>query len=306
MIDIVRDICDEYAEQGFDLTLRQLYYQCVSRGYIPNNDKEYGKLGDLVNDARLAGELDWNHIVDRGRNLQSYSHWRDASHGIQSIAEQFAIDKWRTQDNRVEVWVEKEALIGVVEHACEPLDVAHFACKGYVSQSEMWAAAQRMSSYCKRGYAPHIIHLGDHDPSGIDMSRDIQDRLNLFMEDTRYPSDEEVADGERGVDEVWPQVKVHRIALNMDQVREYDPPPNPAKITDSRAVSYIDRFGQSSWELDALNPTILNDLITDAVTELRDERRWNNAVKEERQTIEALTKASKNWHTVERFVQGLS
>lgn len=293
VIDTARSICEEYAAQGFDLTLRQLYYQMVSRDFIPNNDKEYDKLGSIVNDARLAGLLDWDYIVDRGRNVRQNSHWDDAADGINSIANQFQIDKWAGQDNRVEVWVEKEALIGVIEHVCGPLDVPFFACKGYVSQSEMWGAAQRLLRISHGGYRPHIIHLGDHDPSGIDMSRDIQDRLHLFMRPFlrhEYGAEDE-------------GVMVHRIALNIEQVHEYDPPPNPAKMSDSRAPDYVANFGEYSWELDALNPATLAGIITEAVTALRNKREWDYRCSQEAAMIAGLQGAAERWEDIERFLR---
>jgi hypothetical protein len=108
-------ICTEYQAQGYDLTLRQLYYQFVARGYIPNKDTEYKRLGSIINDARLAGQLDWDFIVDRTRNLRTLGHWDDPSDIVDSAAESFRVDKWSTQPTRIEVWIEKDALVGVLD-----------------------------------------------------------------------------------------------------------------------------------------------------------------------------------------------
>jgi len=251
VIEKANTIINEWQARGFDLTLRQLYYQFVARGWMPNSDSEYNKLGNTIRDARMAGLVDWRAIVDRTRNV---SHPRWETEGIEGRFNSFSIslkyDHWAGQENRVEIWVEKEALIGIVEQAAQGLDVATFACRGYTSASEMWEAGQRLLRYRVRGQEPVILHLGDHDPSGIDMSRDIEDRLATFM--ARPP-------------------EFKRLALNMDQVRQYDPPPNPAKITDSRANSYIAEYGYESWELDALDPTVITDLIRDSVLEYRDD-----------------------------------
>lgn len=243
-IQLAIGIVDEYEADGYDLTLRQLYYQLVARGFIPNNDKSYKRIGNLINDARLAGLIDWFAITDRTRSMHKNSHWDNPAQIIRASIRQYAIDTRETQPNYIEVWVEKEALVDVVGKACRTLDVPFFACRGYVSQSEMWAASRRFADD-KYNY---IIHLGDHDPSGVDMTRDIQDRMGVFGAD----------------------VEVRRIALNFDQVEQYSPPPNPAKITDSRANSYIARYGAESWELDALNPSILKRLIEDEVNALTD------------------------------------
>ena len=281
LIAIANNIIDEYAAQGFDLTLRQLYYQLVARGYIENSERSYKNVGSTIDDARLAGLIDWNRIVDRTRNLRSNGHFNDPAHIMKAAATSFQIDKWSRQPHRVEVWVEKDALIGVVEVAARRLDVPYFACRGYTSQSEMWAAAQRLRTWRRRGQTPVILYLGDHDPSGIDMTRDVLDRMMLF------------AGG----------MQVERLALNWDQVEMYNPPPNPAKLTDSRAEGYIARFGMSSWELDALDPTTIAGLIETAVMSFRDEDLWDEAVDEEQEGIRLLTEASDRWEDVAEFLE---
>jgi hypothetical protein len=233
------EIIDAYHAQGYDLTLRQLYYQFVSRDLIKNNIKEYNRLGNIINDARLNGDIDWNAIVDRTRNLQSLSHWETPGGVIDSAAASYQIDRWKDQPNRVEVWIEKEALAGVFERACQKWDTAFFSCRGYTSQSEMWRAAMRLRSYERKGQDTTILHFGDHDPSGIDMTRDIQDRLALF----------------------GAQTTIQRVALNFDQIEQYNPPPNPAKMSDSRFQAYADQYGDESWELDALDPATLSGLV---------------------------------------------
>ena len=205
-LDIIQqanDIIEEYIDQGFQLTLRQLYYQFVARAIIANKQTEYKRLASIISDARLAGRIDWKAIVDRTRNMQQNSHWDSPSDIINACANSYQIDKWHGQPNRVEVWIEKDALIGVIENVCQRNDVAYFSCRGYTSQSEMWSASQRLIEYeTEFGQETYILHLGDHDPSGIDMTRDIQDRLRLFNAET----------------------VVNRIALNMDQIKQYNPP----------------------------------------------------------------------------------
>lgn len=259
VVEQANQIIEEYRAQGFDLTLRQLYYQFVSRALIPNQQREYKRLGSIINDARLAGLVSWEAIVDRTRNLQALSHWDGPRQIVEACATQFRLDKWATQDYRVEVWIEKDALTGVIEGACNELQVPYFSCRGYTSQSEMWAAAMRLKRYRRDGQQPVIIHLGDHDPSGIDMTRDIDDRIKLFMGGA----------------------KVNRIALNMDQVEKYQPPPNPAKLTDSRCEGYMRIHGDESWELDALDPKVIDSLIRKTVKKFMDKARWNELVERE-------------------------
>jgi hypothetical protein len=266
----------KYEAAGYDMTLRQLYYQLVAADEIPNTPASYNNLGSLVNDARLAGLIDWDLLVDRTRNLQSIGHWESPSSIMAAVASQYATDKWSSQSYRPEVWIEKEALAGVFERICNELDVPFFACRGYTSQSEMWRAARRLASYERNGQSPIILHFGDHDPSGVDMTRDIIDRLALFMGG----------------------VEVNRLALNMDQVDLYAPPPNPAKITDSRATVYIQKFGRESWELDALEPDVLADLVREAITNLLDPAEWQTAVDLETKDRETLQAISTNFRDV--------
>ena len=251
LIDKINAVIEEYEAQGYSLTLRQCYYQLVARGIIPNNERSYKNTGNLINDARLAGLIDWYAIEDRTRNLKRLSYWDNPKSIIESASHQYRKDIWENQEYYVEVWVEKEALANVVGRVANELDVPYFCCRGYVSQSEMWSASQRFISKQEEDKYCVIIHLGDHDPSGIDMSRDIEERLMLF-----------------GVD---PSMFLfRRIALNMDQIETFNPPPNPAKLTDSRCGKYISKFGYESWELDALEPKVIHDLITSNVTEFWD------------------------------------
>lgn len=267
----------DYHAQGYSLTLRQVYYQMVARDIIPNNQRSYKNLGNLINDARLAGLIDWNAIEDRTRNLRGNSHWETPGEVVSSAAYSYHLDHWEGQDNYVEVWVEKDALIGIVGQICKRLDVNHFSCRGYVSQSEMWGAGRRLKQRYDAGQNVVLLHLGDHDPSGKDMSRDIVDRLGLF-----------------GIEEV----EFHRLALNMNQIEQYNPPPNPAKLTDSRAAGYIYQFGPESWELDALEPQVISDLIKKHVSRFRDESVYKTVERRENHEKDLLKELAHYWPNV--------
>lgn len=280
-------ICADYARQGYDLTLRQLYYQFVARGLIANNQQSYNNLGSVINRARLAGLLDWNYIVDRTRSLRGTSHWDTPGDIIDASARSFRLDKWENQPTRVEVWVEKEALAGVVEQVGRQHDIDYFSCRGYVSQSELWAAGQRFQRYLINDQNVTVLHLGDHDPSGIDMTRDMRDRLTQFI---GWRADE--------------GLEIRRIALNMDQVREYNPPPNPAKLTDSRATDYIEQHGDQSWELDALDPATLSALITSHVESIVDQPLYDEAAEREAEHRRDLAVASSRWDEVASYLNG--
>lgn len=276
------NIIVDYQAQGYVLTLRQLFYQFVSRALLENTESNYNRLGSIINDARLAGLVDWEVIEDRTRGIEETSHWNDPSDIIESAAKSYHMDKWDGQVHRVECWIEKEALAGVFSGACEELDIPYLACRGYVSQSEMWRAANRLKKHEKNGCKTHILHFGDHDPSGIDMTRDIEDRLRIFGCDTT----------------------VERLALNFDQVEKHKPPPNPAKTTDSRFQSYLSKFGSESWELDALEPKLLTSLIKTSTTYYRNEKLWTKMRKLEEKGRSLLDKASARWEEVADLLEG--
>jgi len=285
VIDQANTIIAEYAAQGYDLTLRQLYYQFVSRDYIPNNQKAYNRLGDIVSKGRRAGMIDWNAIIDRTRNLQRESTWDRPADIVKAVAEQFMYDRWEKQSTYVECWFEKDALMGVFERIATEFRVPYFSCRGYTSDSEVWAAARRLRQQSTlHGKEIVILHFGDHDPSGLDMTRDIGDRLRLF--------------GAKDID-------VRRLALNMDQVEQYEPPPNPAKLTDSRFEQYAAEFGDESWELDALDPTTLHDLVRAELETIIDDDQWQEDTEREETAREELTLISDNYTEVVGFVNDL-
>ncbi len=277
LVETANAIITEYAAQGYQMTLRQLYYQFVARDVIENTTQSSKRLGGIISDARLAGMIDWSAIEDRTRNLAGNSHWNNPCEIVESASRSYGIDCWVGQEFRCEVWVEKEALAGVVARPSKQWDLDYFSCRGYVSQSEMWSAAMRLQGYIRDGQAPIVIYLGDHDPSGLDMTRDITDRLALFV----------------GTD-----VMVNRIALNWDQIEQYNPPPNPAKSTDSRYRAYNEKYGGESWELDALEPRVIEDLINDAVAEVVE----MDALEKRREQQESergdLEFAAENWSKI--------
>lgn len=286
---------------GYDVTLRQVYYQFVARDLFPedrrfslvdakwvrdpsgtkNAEPNYKWLGCILGEARMRGVMDWEDMVDRTRDRESNLHFDNPAHRIQSAMATHRIDLWEGQAYRPEVWVEKDALVGVVAVACRRLDIPWFSCRGYTSLSSIWEGAQALKVFADDGVIPVILHIGDHDPSGIDMSRDIEDRVRMFMGDS------------------GDTLEFKRLALNMDQIRRLKPPPSPAKPGDSRTKKYKARFGTSdSWELDALTPRQLDDLITDAVNAIRDEKEFAKRTALQKRERALLKAASDRWEDI--------
>lgn len=250
-IDQANSIIEEYMSAGYRMTLRQLYYQFVSRDLFANIEKNYRSLAKTISNGRLAGLIDWDAIEDRGRVPDMPSQWKSIDALLKTAIKQFRLPRWNTQPTYAELWVEKQALAGVLAPLAYEFHVPLMVNKGYSSQSAMFESAQRFLRYDK---PKHLFYLGDLDPSGEDMVRDIRDRLYMF-----------------GVDDL----EVTKVALTMKQVKEYDPPPNPTKITDPRAAWFIEQYGDSCWEVDALPPPTLEALIRDAFNGIIDREEMN-------------------------------
>jgi hypothetical protein len=284
MIMTVNAILTEYIEAGYDLSLRQLYYQLVSRNIVENTERSYKNVGNLVSDARMAGLIDWNIIKDRGREMISNPHWDSPSQILQSCATQYRVDRWGNQPCYVEVMVEKQALEGVLIPVCSEWDIPFTANKGYSSSSAMYEASKRFLERAQEGKELYILYLGDHDPSGIDMTRDVDDRLELFLNTSMGLHANEGR-----------LISVKRLALNMNQVEELNPPENPAKITDSRAPEYIKRFGDSSWELDAIEPKQLAGIVSSAIESIVDDNAWKKSGALQDEGRKYIAKMAKNY-----------
>ena len=259
-LEIINNILEEYANDGYVLTLRQLYYQLVSKDIIPNNDKEYAKLSNILKKGRMAGIVDWSAIEDRVR-VPKIPYWvHNVKDAIKDTIEQYRIDRMKGQKRKIEIWVEKDALSNVLYRVSSKYHIRLMVNRGYSSVSAMYDAYNRFNN------GDVILYFGDHDPSGMDMIRDIKERLLEF-----------------GLD-----INVKPIALTMEQIKQFNPPPNPAKITDPRAKWYIQKYGKTSWELDALPPKELIRLAEEAVNEIIDIDLYNEILKEEQRGIAEL------------------
>jgi hypothetical protein len=244
-------------ERGYDLSLRQLHYQLVGRGHV-NTKAAYESLGDLVANARMAGYIDWNSITDRTRVLQNKQYLYHGEldiniiEAVKSRIERcFSTQLWSKQPYYIEVWVEKDALIDVIGKAAKEAGTPYFACKGNPSVDALHDAAMRFKRMQEdEDKICRVVYCGDHDPSGINIPRSIAGYMKEFRVD----------------------VTIERIALNLDQIRALNLPPNTAKEADKLYKRYVAEFGiKESWEIDALPPQYIHKLITDSVNTYFDE-----------------------------------
>lgn len=259
---------------NYRLTLRQLYYQLVSRNVVPNTERSYQNLSALVTRARLAGLMDWEAIEDRVRQPDNPPEWDSIQELVEGALGAYRLPRWEGQDYYCELWVEKDALASVLKPLARQYHVTLMVNRGYSSASAMKESAERFreQQYDHDEENLMLFYLGDLDPSGEDMVRDIRVRMEEF-----------------GV-----YLDVEKIALTYDQVQQYKPPPNPAKVTDPRAADFIARYGRSSWEVDALAPSVLEQIITDAIEGVLDISRMNEVIAREDEDKEKLTEAVSN------------
>lgn len=299
-IDQANDILAEYAGMGFPaMTVRQIYYQMVARDMIENTLQSYKRIVSLLTNARESGLVDWESIEDRTRRMVNRYYLDDLKDAVSDAKRTYLNNLWENQPWFVLVMVEKEALAGVIDDICTRLYIPWTANRGYPSESHAYRMGKRLASEAASGKKVLVLHLGDLDPSGWDMTRDIAAKMARFGDSTidlaPFERDDWKSKDEDDyfMDMGANEIEVQRVALNKDQIEQYKPPPNPAKSTDSRHGFYTSRFGSQSWELDALAPPVLRSLIEEAVDAVKDQDLWDEDMKSQetdREALEGLTR----------------
>lgn len=277
VIKQANSIIDEYHALGYRLTLRQIHYQFVARDWYDNTFANYKRLGVILDHARKAGLVDWDGIEDSTRILRRIGVWTSPESAIARLQRQFKLDPWEEQPTkrRIEVWVEKDAALSIIRPTCDDLRVSYFSCRGYSSSSGLYEAGKRLAAYRDAGYETLVLYAGDHDPSGIQMGEVTAERLELYGHGS---------------------IPFRRIALTLDQVNEYKPPDNFAKETDSRYHQYVERFGREEcWELDALRPNTVDELIRAEIEPLIDRKAWDKTMEDEQEHLATLGEIISDW-----------
>lgn len=282
-------LIEEYEAMGLKFTARQMYYAFVSDNVIENTFREYKNFCELLKDARLSGHIDWDGIEDRTRELEEYTMWDSPQASLENTIRNYIEDAWADQPAYVEVWIEKSALMGVLYKPCWEYRLPFMSCRGYSSVSQIYVAAQRFKAKMEEGKKGIILHLGDHDPSGVDMSRDNTVRLDLLSDDCG--------------------IELRRIALNPDQIDQYKLPSQPAKKEDVRLRGYAEAHGHKlAWELDALKPDILMEIVSTAVKPIIDWEKWDAHMEREQQSrdyIKRTWQTGREWAPFKGWVDGL-
>jgi len=272
-LDKVNEIIDDFDKMGHNLTLRQLYYQLVGKAIIENKNSSYRRLSTLLKDGRMSGYVDWDIIEDRLRKPQIPYCDVGIAEALKMTARAYRLDRMEGQPNYIEVWVEKDALSGILSKITREYHVSLMVNRGFSSTTAMHEAFTRFAAQIEEGQNCVILYIGDFDPSGLCMSEDIQTRLKGF-----------------GLN----NIEVRRIALNIDQVQEYGLPENKLKKddkgepTDPRGIAYKNKYGDKSWEVDALSPLVLDQIVRDEIESIINIDQYSamfKREKEERTTI---------------------
>jgi hypothetical protein len=258
----VQKILSEYSGQ---LTLRQIYYQLVSRQVIQNNESEYRRVSRLCVIGRDEGILPEDKFIDRLRQLDMPNSWEDLADFMETVRRSYRKDYWISQPCYIEIWSEKDALRSVMSVA-KRYGVSLMVCRGHASRTAIYETSLRYKEHSNKEL--FLFYFGDHDPSGHAISNSLFERLSSF--DGGLP------------------ITFSRVALNVEQIQKYNLPQDPAKEKDPNYKKFIQQHGDGVAELDALPPAILTQMIEECIRNVIEWDAWNMAATIEKQENKKL------------------
>ena len=238
MIEL-REALYEIVRVDHPMTVRQTFYRAVSSGIIPKTESSYKNVVcRLLAEMRLDGTLPWGWIADNTRWQRKPRTFSSLEHALQETARLYRRAVWDSQDVYVECWCEKDALAGVVYQETQLWDVPLMITRGYQSLSYLYEAAEAIGA---RGQPAFLYYFGDHDPSGVDIERNLGVRLRELAPDV--------------------EISLERVAVTPAQIKRLKLPTRPTKKTDSRSHG----FEGESVEVDAIPPRLLRRLVGSAI-----------------------------------------
>lgn len=269
-------------------TVRQVYYQAVVRGLIEKTEREYDRVQVALVKLRETGKVPWGYVVDSTRWVRQLDSWASPAAAVEAAARVYRKSIWMDAKVVPEIWLEKDALSGVVFDVTAEWDVGLYTARGYASLPFLHSAAEAIAERWRmKGKKTAIYHLGDFDPSGRDAARAIRDRLAEFCIDlgvTYYEGDPRVCLG----------FTFGELAVTPEQIEDLDLPLRPTKKTDSRARAFEKKYGAGgSVELDAIHPDTLRELVATAIEEHMPRQQLEvlrTVEAEERQGLELLAR----------------
>lgn len=249
-------------QQHRPMTVRQVFYQATVRGIIDKTEHGYLKIQDDLTKMRRAGTLPYGWLTDSTRMQRSPTTYDDLGQFMRTAAALYRRSLWTDANCQVEVWIEKDALAGVVYPVTQKWDVPLMSARGYASLSFLHSAAEDIAN---DGRPAFIYHLGDYDPSGVNAAAKIEETLRDMV-------------GDRAA------IRFDRIAVTPDQIELLDLPTRPTKKTDSRAKGF---GSELSVELDAIEPDMLRALVDQKIRRHVDE--------DQLKVIEAAEESERNF-----------
>jgi hypothetical protein len=250
------DAMYEIAEECQPITGRGIGYKLFARGLIASMAiGEMQKVYRLLKEARERDIIPWEWIVDETRELEKVSTWKDPKAYVREVRRSYRRDFWNDQPQRVEVWSEKGTIRGVLQPVLDEYGVGFRVMHGFGSATAIHAAAD---DYDGRDLV--VLYVGDYDPSGLCMSEvDLPNRLE------RYDGD---------------HVELERIALTRDQLAGLQSFPAADKAKDKRYAWFVKHYGKRCWELDAMDPNTLREIVEAKIDEnVLDEKAWERCRK---------------------------
>src|SRR3989344_3933701 len=262
--NILREVSNILVELGIQVTVRQLYYQLVSKQVIENTINSYKNFDRILTKARKEQLIDDSNIVDTSKPILIPSTWININEFLQDVSNAYRKSVWNTQDNHIEIWLEKDALRSVFQPITDKYDVALVIGKGYQSYTNLKETSHRI----QENKELNICYFGDFDPTGLDIERNISS--TLIELNTKH--------------------NIRRIALTKEQIEKYDIPPQPTKVSDTRTAKHKELHGDIAVELDALDPRILTKLIEDTIISFLDINKYNTTKQQEKKEQETIKK----------------
>ena len=263
------------------ITIRHLFYRLVGQNVIEKTELAYKSLCSHLSRWRKAGEVAWNAFSDSTRWHIKPTMFHGIADALKRTRETYRRDLWATQSSYVEVWVEKDAIAGVINDVTDQFGVPLFVCGGFASLSSMYSASGIFKQAQRNGKEVTIFHLGDYDPSGHAAADAIERTFRQTFDCS---------------------LNFERIAILPEHIEQFSLPTRPTKQSDSRARNWR---GSESVELDSMPPSELRSLVENAVTSLIDWYEWEQVEREEQETLErtlAGFTASQNGENDDDFV----
>lgn len=262
----LKQIMYEMIKHWKPMTVRQVFYQMSVRGHVSKLESGYKAVQRMLTQMRKSDELPYHWIADNTRWMRKPQTYGGLSEMLEAQTRLYRRSLWDMQDAYVEIWLEKEALAGVLVQVTEKWDVPLMVTRGYPSLSFVFSAAQNIADQTKPA---HLYYFGDHDPSGVDIDRKLEEQLR----------------------EMAPFSKIHfrRVAVTEQQILEMQLPTRPTKKTDSRAKN----FEGDSVEVDAIAPDVLRDICRQCIEQHVDKEQLTRAKlteRAERETLQGILK----------------